>query len=57
MSGAVARSGGSFLDDRLGQGTKQKQAAATLAKLSSIPLDQSIQLFMDFYKYEKNLHS
>lgn len=40
MSGAVARSGGSFLDDRIGQGTKHKQAAASLVKLSSIPLDQ-----------------
>lgn len=48
MSGAVARSEDSFLD-RIGQGTKHKQAAASHVKLSSIPLDQSIQLFIDFF--------
>lgn len=48
MSGAVARSEGSFLD-RIGQGTQHKQAAASLVKLSSIPLDQSIQLFIDVF--------
>lgn len=60
MSGAVAQAGGSFLDDRVGQGTTRKEAAASLVKLSSIPYSTGPKhpvVHRCFYKYEKILHS
>lgn len=47
MSGAVARPGGSFFGRQDRRRHKNINNVASLVKLSSIPLDQRIQLFID----------